>query len=211
MKTDSRALSLLLSDGKSDSLDIAVQAAQVLEKTARPRSVARIFRLYGYKIVGSEFVFSGEDVRSHLSGCHSVALLAVTLGKAVDDEIERLKSRDLALAHAVDAGGGLLAEQVCDEAETSLRARVERDGDRLTPRFSCGYGDFPLSAQSGILGLVAAFKTVGIVLNDDYMMYPSKSVTAVMGIGKTVFGMRFDCANCRFNGVCQHKLCARKA
>lgn len=204
-----KELSLALTAGKEERLEVALRAAEILRETLRPRTAVRIFLLCGNRIDGTQIELQGCDIAAHLQGCHSVALLAATVGAEVDDAIERLKACDLALAHAVDYGAAIAVEKLCDNTENLLRKQVKADGNALTPRFSCGYGDFPLCQQTQLLGLLAAFKTVGIAEGGDFTMYPSKSVTAVMGIGKGVSGIKFDCKNCRYNTVCQHKLCAR--
>ena len=50
------------------------------------------------------------------------------------------------------------------------------------PRFSSGYGDFPLNVQKEIFSVLDAQKKIGITLNESLLMSPSKSVTAIVGI-----------------------------
>lgn len=73
----------------------------------------------------------------------------------------------------------------------------------LRPRFSPGYGDFPLSAQKEILDGLEAGKRIGITLTEGYLMMPSKSVTAVIGVSRTP-------AACTIEGceACGKKDCA---
>ena len=50
------------------------------------------------------------------------------------------------------------------------------------PRFSPGYGDFPLEFQKDIFNLLSPNKRIGLTLNNSLLMSPTKSVTAVVGI-----------------------------
>lgn len=54
----------------------------------------------------------------------------------------------------------------------------------MRPRFSPGYGDFPLECQQGIAAALELSKRIGVMLTDRLMMTPSKSVTAVMGLSQ---------------------------
>ena len=65
-----------------------------------------------------------------------------------------------------------------------MREEYERKGLYLRPRFSPGYGDFPLSCQEGLLNGLQAGKRIGITLTEGSLMMPSKSVTAVIGISE---------------------------
>ena len=80
-----------------------------------------------------------------------------------------------------DAVGSALAESVCDEAEKMIKKNL-----KCRPRFSPGYGDFPLSVQRDVLSLVNAERLVGITLTDTNLMLPQKSITAILGIREDV-------------------------
>ena len=52
----------------------------------------------------------------------------------------------------------------------------------IKPRFSAGYGDFPLSAQKEIFGMLDCARQIGLTLNDSLLMSPTKSVTSIVGL-----------------------------
>ena len=47
---------------------------------------------------------------------------------------------------------------------------------------SLGYGDFDICYQEPIVRMLNCAKTIGLTLTDSFMMTPTKSVTAVIGI-----------------------------
>ena len=51
-------------------------------------------------------------------------------------------------------------------------------------RFSPGYGDVPISVQKEFLDSLDAGRRMGILLSESYLMSPSKSVTAIIGLEK---------------------------
>lgn len=79
-----------------------------------------------------------------------------------------------------------LIEAYCNETNDILRAKKLKDGYRLRPRFSAGYGDFKLSHQRDFFRMLDITKKLGVCLNDECLMSPTKSVTAVIGFGSNL-------------------------
>ena len=88
----------------------------------------------------------------------------------------------------LQAAAAAMIEEYCDRVCRELKAAYEAKGLYLRPRFSPGYGDFPLECQPYLLECVDGGKQLGIRLTGGYLMMPSKSVTAVMGLGRTPCG-----------------------
>ena len=75
----------------------------------------------------------------------------------------------------VDNTAAAMMEAYCNEVCESLSKEYRERGLFLHPRFSPGYGDFPLSCQPGILDALEAGKRIGIKLTEGFLMLPSKS------------------------------------
>lgn len=131
--------------------------------------------------------FSSESLRKHLEGCEKFYLFAATLGVGADFVIRKYLKTDILKGAVAQAAATFIIEDYCDK----VTAPLEADGLFLKPRFSPGYGDFSLERQSEILALLNAEKRLGITLTESYMMLPTKSVTAVIGL-------------------CRHKACSSK-
>lgn len=143
---------------------------------------------YAYVRVPVEFPAEGicrfdfGDIASgglyrNLIGCGEVYLFAVTLGIGVDRLLCRLNFLSQAEHFMTDALASAAAEALCDTVNGMIA-----EGHSLKPRFSPGYGDLPLSVQPSFLNRLRAEATLGITLNDAYLMTPMKSVTALAGI-----------------------------
>ena len=78
-----------------------------------------------------------------------------------------------------------LLEEYLDRCQEELRQAQEEAGYYLRPRFSPGYGDFSIGHQGGILRMLDASKRIGLSMTDGNMLAPTKSVTAVIGLGRT--------------------------
>lgn len=53
---------------------------------------------------------------------------------------------------------------------------------KAAPRFSSGYGDLPLESQKPIFSVLLPERNLGITLTDSMLMFPTKSVTAFVGL-----------------------------
>ena len=123
-----------------------------------------------------------RDLAKNLAGCEAVFLMGATIGTGVDRLIARASVTDLTAAAVYQAAGAAYIEAYCDGLNGELEEIVRGEGKSLRPRFSPGYGDFPLDYQRDIFRLLNLSKHTGISLGDSLVMSPSKSVTAVVGI-----------------------------
>ena len=132
-------------------------------------------------------LFGGMRVKSrnlshHLAGCTEIIVFAATVGIGVDRLIKRASISGMADAAILQAAGAAAVEALCDQIEEEAGRQAAEDGLMARRRFSPGYGDFALSHQPEVLSMVKAAKLTGITLPDGYLMVPSKSVTAVIGL-----------------------------
>jgi len=119
--------------------------------------------------------------RGRLEG-HEVLFLCGTVGTEFDQWQRRLSVLSAADALFSQQIGLDAVERVMDELETSLRKEIEREGKKLLPRRSPGYGDKPLSLSRTILERTDATRRIGVSITDSDLLVPSKSVTAVCEI-----------------------------
>ena len=143
-------------------------------------------------------VFSGEegelsiggikvksfDLWKNLSECSSVYLLGATIGIGIDRLIARASVSDMTRATIYQAVGAAYVEEYVDYINEEIRVKACGEGLALRPRFSPGYGDLPLDYQQDIFRLLNLSKHIGISLTESMLMSPSKSVTAIIGVGK---------------------------
>ena len=63
-------------------------------------------------------------------------------------------------------------------------------------RFSPGYGDLPLQNQRAFFDALQCHKEIGLYLNESLLMSPTKSVTAIVGLGRGGDCGPTGCAGC---------------
>ena len=197
-----------LGGGSHPPEELRQQTAAVAEELAaqvQPRYTYKLFPLVreeaGFRLNGTELLLSGQTAQRMLAQCGQAVLLACTLGTKFDAMVRSAQARDMARAVILDACGSALVEQGCDEAERDIAARFP--GLYLTDRFSPGYGDLPLSLQPAICAVLDAERRVGIHVTSSFLMNPSKSVTAVIGLSdKPQMARIRGCAWCAMRDTC---------
>ena len=127
-------------------------------------------------------VMETHHLARHLCGCTEAFLFAATVGVQVDRLIKATASLSPAESLAIDAAGSAAVEWVCDELNAYLANLVREEGKSLCIRFSPGYGDVPLSYQKRMSEILNMPQNLGITLSPSLMMFPTKSVTAIIGI-----------------------------
>ena len=123
------------------------------------------------------------DLQKNLAGCGRVVLFAATVGLALDRLIARYTRVAPSRALILQAIGAERIERLCDLFNDEIRAQALAEGLETRPRFSPGYGDLPLDLQREIFRTLDCSRRIGLTLNDSLLMSPSKSVTALIGIG----------------------------
>lgn len=190
--------------GEAVRADVAAMAAR-LTAAVRPRYTWRVCSLVrtqdGFSLPQAGLSLSGQSARTMLNSCDQAVLLACTLGAGFESLFRAEQARGMAGAVILDACGSAWVETGCDEAERELKARIP---DRfLTDRFSPGYGDLPLSLQPQLCAALDTQRRLGLHVTEHFLLNPSKSVTAVIGLSDQPQMARIrGCAFCAMRETC---------
>jgi len=166
---------------------------------SRPRHVYRTWKLERQHdelsiITAGRLVLPGKAIKRHLRLSNEVIGIAFTLGVDVDRQIRKYQLTDLTRATILNACGAAYIEEYADQICSEIAAEVP--GTHLTPRFSPGYGDFPLSFQRSLLTALDSERTIGLVLTDHLLMIPRKSVSALIGRQRLACAPEEHCSKC---------------
>ncbi len=155
------------------------------EEVLAAQDLRACYSVFDISAQGERLNLGFAEVESHslslnLAGCGKIVLFACTAGAGIDRLLAKYKRISPAKAAVVQAAGAALVEDWCEE----LCGLFKREYGETKPRFSCGYGDLPLTLQRDIFAALSVTKHIGITLSDDCFMTPTKSVTAIVGIKK---------------------------
>ncbi|MBW2673305.1 MAG: methionine synthase [Deltaproteobacteria bacterium] len=124
-----------------------------------------------------------EKLARFLKGCTEALLIGSTAGGAVMDAIRGdTEGGDMTRGVIVDAAASEMTDAALDWIIGLFNRLLTRENARLTKgRFSAGYGDFLLEKQRMVYDLLELDR-IGVEINENYILIPEKSVTAVAGI-----------------------------
>ena len=125
-----------------------------------------------------------KSLAHNLQGCDRVTLFAATIGMEMDRLIARYARVSPAKSHMLQAVGVERIESLCDLFNDEITRLVEAEGGFTRPRYSPGYGDVDITVQRDVFRALNCTRTIGITLNENCFMVPSKSVTALIGAGR---------------------------
>lgn len=157
------------SDSSPETIELAETAIEKVRSVSTP-----VNRLTVINSDNKELL-RGADIEKHLCCCSKAFVLIATLGPGVDLLIRKTQLQSMREAVAVDAAASACLEEYCDEICAKLA-----ESNSITMRFSPGYGDYPIEVQPQLLAFCGAEK-IGLTCSG-YMMIPTKSVSAIIGI-----------------------------
>ncbi len=148
-----------------------------------------VYRIFEVSVPDTDVLKIGKleikskNLSKNLKGCHMAVLFGATLGTGVDMLMKKYTIVDMTKAVVLQACAAAVLEEYCDKMQKQI-ALEALEGLYLRPRFSPGYGDFSILHQKELLDMLEAPKKIGLTMTDGYMLTPTKSVTAVIGISR---------------------------
>lgn len=166
------------------TLELIQDTFRELDQVADARFVYRIFEIIEEN--ENQLTIGGLRIQSrnlykNLKNCKQGIVFCATLGTGVDLLLKRYSVSDMSKTVVLQACAAAFLEEYCDRMQKQIEDGLE-NGLYLRPRFSPGYGDFSILHQKELLQITDASKKIGLALTEGYMLTPTKSITAVMGI-----------------------------
>ncbi|HCW54467.1 MAG TPA: methionine synthase [Clostridium sp.] len=151
----------------------------------------------GIEVEGTNLILKGNDIKNHLKNSTECALMAVTLGNEIERRTRQYEKTNLTKGLILDACATTAIEELCDMVENEIKEYAQKKNMSITFRYSPGYGDFPLDIQKSFLNVLDAQKKIGLTVSENYLLFPRKSVTAVIGIiNKNIKIKKKSCEEC---------------
>jgi cobalamin-dependent methionine synthase I len=106
-----------------------------------------------------------------------------------------MNNGEMLKGYLIDKVASELVEQLADKTELHLENELKEIKLNATNRYSPGYCGWSVADQQNLFSLLPN-KFCGISVNSDSMMMPIKSVSAVIGVGKSVVKNNYECSIC---------------
>lgn len=167
-------------------MELIEECREEVKKIATPRVIYRYKKIdikeYGVEVLGTNLILTGNDIKLHLKDSRECVLMAVTLGNYIEKRTRLYEKINLTKALILDACATTAVEEVCDNIENMVKEDAKAKGMNITFRYSPGYGDLPLDIQNSFLKVLDAQKLIGLTVSENNLLFPRKSVTAIIGI-----------------------------
>ncbi len=151
---------------------------------------------YDYITLRGRRFRTGKTVTRMLKGSREYALFAATIGPGPEELCRSLMQKgDLLEGYLVDLIGSALVESATNLVHNQIREMAEKDGYRVTNRYSPGYCGWEVSEQQKLFKLLPG-RICGITLSGSSLMNPMKSVSGLIGIGPSVTFRDYTCELC---------------
>ena len=214
MKIDAREVKRYLRIyGQYDEIDDLIQnlSQKAIAMLCPKSNVAKfdiIHTANGINLVGKDVCFEGNLIKKVFEGCDEIYVFVATLTLQSEILLKQCFAKSAVEGVVCDSVLTAMIESYCDDVEDAIDKKIFAEGKTATKRISCGYGDFSISAQKDILDILDAKKYLGIQLNQNNMMYPNKTVTAVIGAKsrdfatadeKQIYSSNNKCDGCQAN------------
>jgi hypothetical protein len=177
------------------------ECREEIKKVIRPRVVYSYNNIKssddGVEVINTNLILKGKDINEHLKNSTECVLMAVTLGNEVERQTRLYEKTNLTKALILDACATTAVEEVCDIVEKDVKEKAILSGMNITFRYSPGYGDLPLDVQNSFLRALDAQKKIGLTVSENNLLFPRKSVTAIIGIvNSEIKKKRKSCKEC---------------
>ena len=135
-------------------------------------------------------------ITTQLRGAGKIAVFACTAGAGLETWAkELLKGEDPARGYIIDTIASIVVESAMDLIHDNLEKQMNKEGLKITNRFSPGYCGWPLKDNILLFSLLPD-NFCNISLNDSAFMTPVKSISGFIGIGENVKRAEYQCNFC---------------
>ena len=133
---------------------------------------------------------------NQIKSAEKLALFVCTAGPKVGEWSRKLMAEgDLMKGYIVDVVGSEIVEKAMDKIQETLSIKMKAEGFNITNRYSPGYCNWSVSEQHKLFSLLPA-NFCDVRLTDTALMYPIKTVSGIIGIGKTIKYNHYTCQIC---------------
>jgi hypothetical protein len=147
------------------------------------------------KVAGKTF-HPAKVVISQIKNASSLAFFICTAGKEISEKSKEFsENNDPLTGYILDVIGSIAADKTAELVQKELEISCSKNRLKISDRFSPGYCEWSVSEQKLLFELFPQ-KIFGVELTESSLMYPVKSVSGIIGIGKSLSQKGYQCQWC---------------
>lgn len=192
-------------------IKIANQAIKEGQSLIKPMVIERslkVLSLHGdYLELEKGFKLSGSLISHCLAPAEQVVLMVCTIGSQVEDRASSMFNEDPMLSLALDSFGTVAVEVLSIKACNYIEINTAAEGMQTSIPLSPGMiGWDIMEGQTQLFKALRPEPEIVRLLPAGKMIYPRKSLTMVIGIGKNLEKSGRKCDYCTMQSNCKYKL-----
>lgn len=161
----------------------AVKTAEDLWKEALglvvPVTCTRWLEANDFFSIFHRYAQESSDIRRLLANATDVCLMIATVGPALEQRArDYLANRETFRGYMLDRMGSYLVEHFIRQLDATVERQLAARGMGFTRRYSPGYGDFSLEAQSVFVNMLSDIMP-NLKITAHGLLLPEKTVTAI--------------------------------
>ncbi len=138
----------------------------------------------------------GKIVFNQLKGSEAIGFFLASAGQGISRRITGLTQKgDHLLSYVYDAFGSVIVQKAVDKLIDRIEESARLNGWGISDPFSPGYCDWSVSEQQ-LLFTFFPEGFCGVTLSESSLMMPLKSVSGIIGMGKTMQQKGYQCMMC---------------
>lgn len=179
---------VIKSSGGSYNKKLAIYLPDVLalgENLLEPKGIYDVFPVTRVEkervLLENGQIFNSEHLCKLLNGVEEIIVMCCTIGPALESKVKELnKKGDIIRSFLLDMYGATAVGALLQNLYQQISENYKGYG--ITVHMEPGQLDWNISEQQIVFKLIFP-ETIGVSLNDNYMMTPLKSTTGVFGVG----------------------------
>jgi hypothetical protein len=203
--------------GRSSRPEMVAITEELLEEVKEFRLLKPVFAYHIYPIseikddritLNNGVIINGKLLPSVLSKSKEFVTIVCTIGPGLENRVaENLKEGKALRGLLLDGIGTAAIDTLTVQACKSLRQEELSRRNQASSPLSPGMPGFPISEQKMILKLASADQ-IGLSLTSTGIMIPSKSTSAVIGVGPDMptWTQAEVCSQCNLNKTCPYRI-----
>lgn len=131
----------------------------------------------------TEITLSSEVLSWVLKPCKQAVIFVASIGQNLEKRVAQLMDEGhMVKAAMLDATGSEAAEKTVEYLQAQVRKLAKACNAEVTLRYSPGYCDWDI-AQQRLLFKAVEPEAAGVMLTQECLMLPRKSISGIIGIG----------------------------
>ena len=147
----------------------------------------------------------GKLVAEHLAPAEYVIVMLFTVGEKLDALITSTLSENPLLGLALDGVGSAAVEAIANEACHHFEQKAKEVGEQASIPLSPGMKGWPLEEGQKQIFSILESRRIDVVLTDNSLMLPRKSLSMVQGFGKDMKLLGSICDLCSMRETCRYQ------